>query len=84
MTRRWSAIAAALMMVGCSNPGEKAEEQFRMVEQANPSPDDLCDASRKVADGYLEARDQERYASWKNKADINCMNARLGSQLGTR
>jgi hypothetical protein len=24
-----------------------------------------------VADGYLRDRDQERYASWKNKAEVN-------------
>lgn len=73
----------SLVLAGCSNAGQKAEDQYRMVERANPSPQDLCEAGKKVAEGYLEAGDQKNYGDWKNKAEVNCMNARLGRELGT-
>jgi uncharacterized lipoprotein NlpE involved in copper resistance len=81
--RQWSAvmgkalaIVATLALLGCSNQGQRAEDQYHMVEKANPTPQDLCDAARKVADIYLQAGDLAKYGDWKNTADINCLNAK--------
>ena len=80
---RKAPLLLVLALGACSNVGERAEEQFRMVEQANPSPQDLCEAGKKVADGYLQAGDQKNYGNWKNKAEVDCLNARLGREYGT-
>lgn len=73
--RKFAALSA-IALAACSNAGQQAEKQYRMVEAENPSPQDLCDAGKKVAEGYLQAGDQKNYAAWKNQSEIQCMNAR--------
>lgn len=78
MTGKALPILIAIALSGCSSAGERAEDQYRMVEKANPTPTDLCDAARKVSDAYLQSGDEAKYGQWKNSSDITCMNARYG------
>jgi len=72
---RFAPVIIALGLAACS-PGKDAEEQYRMVEKAGGSKQELCDAAGKVADAYLSSKDQENYERWKLTRDIQCMSAR--------
>lgn len=48
------------------------EKQYEMVKASKGSERDLCTRARLVAEGYLQAQDQQRYGEWKHTADVHC------------
>jgi hypothetical protein len=75
-------VVLALLLAACSSAGEKAEERYRMVEAANPTGDELCQAARGVADAYLADGKEDKFRETKNRADITCLNAELDRRMG--
>jgi hypothetical protein len=70
-------VLAALVVTGCGGGGktaEDAEAQFRIVAKKGTDRD-RCDAAGKVADAWLERKDAEKYAEWRNTRDIYCASA---------
>ena len=68
------------LLAGCADRGLEAEQRFAMV-QKNGSPEEICAAMRKVADTYLELRDEAKFDEWQLKAGNYCLNETLKSQL---
>ncbi|MET3710412.1 hypothetical protein ABIC65_001092 [Sphingomonas trueperi] len=73
------ACAAALVLLsGCGpSAGELAEREYRVVDQPGSTMQDKCQAARKVAAAYL-GTDEAKYRNWQMKADLDCLNARVG------
>lgn len=61
---------------GCSNEIKDAEQQYEIVER-NGTPQQKCDAARKVAAAYLKAKDAAGYQRTNTGAEIECMHATL-------
>lgn len=78
-------IIAFLALSACSfSKGEDEAKRFKMVD-AQATHDlvgeqDRCNQARKVADGYLQDKSDERYAEWKRRSDIICLNVQLGRE----
>lgn len=70
---RWI-VVAVLALAGCSSETADLERQYAIVSKGRDNQA-ICDAARKVADAYLKAGNEARYAVTKNRADINCMTA---------
>ncbi len=52
------------------------EEQYHMVFRNNGSAIDLCVQAQIVAAGYLQAKNQEKYAVWKETERRDCEKSR--------
>lgn len=70
---RWI-VVAVLALAGCSSEAANLERQYDIVAKDRDNQA-ICDAARKVAEAYLKAGNEARYAETKNRADINCMTA---------
>lgn len=70
-----------IMLSGCSNAIDDAEERYRIVE-AHGSPAEKCRAAREVANAYLDAKREADYRIKDLHADIQCQNVQLARQLG--
>lgn len=67
-------LTLALFACGptAESEGQRAEDELHFVATSGPSGDEVCAATRKVADGYLHDRNAEEYKRWDLEADITC------------
>lgn len=61
------------LLLACSGPVEKAEEEHRVAMAASPTEDEKCRIEQKLAEAYLTARESEKYENQKRSADIQCL-----------
>lgn len=74
-------VVALASLSACSDPVKEAKRELEIVESTGGSKDEVCAASRKVADAYLKAHEAKEYEVARLSADIRCMNAQLDRQL---
>lgn len=48
------------------------ERQFKILQEAGASEEELCSAAKKIEQAYLEREDIKEYKDAKNTADIYC------------
>lgn len=65
-------IIVLLLLAGCAqkDPAREAEERYEMVVR-HGNNGEICDAARKVAYAYLEAKDEKEYEFWRSMADAS-------------
>jgi hypothetical protein len=61
----------------CADPVADAEKELAMVERANGSKMEICEAKRKVADANLKAHREQEYSMTKLYADVACADAKF-------
>lgn len=76
---RWIALSFVLLLFGCASESERAEERYRMVERAKGTDQEQCEAANKIVAAYLQEGNEPQYRRWKPIAEVNCLNARIGS-----
>ena len=62
-------------LTGCKSEGDRAAEQFGMVDDATINQIEKCAAARKASDAYLSENDEENYRAWRHKATMICLRA---------
>ncbi len=72
---------AAIAMIGfsasaCTDEIKDAEKQYEIVQRSG-TPQQKCDAARKVAEAYLRAKDAAGYQRTNVSAEIECMHSTL-------
>ena len=77
------ALIATLSSCDSRNAAQKAEQEYSFLEGNKGSPDELCEAARKVQAAYRELLNSEKYQSWKLTADIMCRRADQIGRLGS-
>ncbi|SER09485.1 hypothetical protein [Sphingobium sp. YR768] len=76
-------ILAICTLAACSDAGAEEEQKYQMVERQNATyPEkyrarELCKQGQRVADAYLNAKNEEKYKIWKLRSDIECSLAEL-------
>lgn len=74
---RWAiGMAVAMLLVGCADPVSDTERQVDLVRRHGDASE-RCQAERRLAQAYLEARRERQYAEQDVRADVACMNAQL-------
>uniref|UniRef100_UPI0035CA8DB3 hypothetical protein n=1 Tax=uncultured Sphingomonas sp. TaxID=158754 RepID=UPI0035CA8DB3 len=73
-------VIGLLVLAGCSDPAQDAEDQFRFV-QKNGSDDEKCAAARKVYDVYLAQRNEEKLKEARLTKGIYCQLADSNRQI---
>jgi len=68
---------SALLLVGCSSEGRKAEERFAILQRNGGTPQQLCDASKAIAEGYLADGNEEKYRETKEGDKAMCAAAAI-------
>lgn len=76
MRTRRLLVVAALVLAGCSGQGGKAERDYEFVKK-NGSALEICDAAKKVAEGYRADRNDREYQSWSITSFNDCHTAGL-------
>jgi len=66
-----------LALAACSDPAADAERELAIIQKSRGSSDEICAASRKVADAYLKKQSEMEYRMAKSKADGACLDAQL-------
>ncbi|WP_066723582.1 hypothetical protein [Sphingomonas pituitosa] len=59
-------------LAACSSKVDEAEADLAMIKNAHPTRMELCAAHKRVAEAYLQTRDQEKYNEKKLAAEIMC------------
>jgi len=77
-TPSWPAIYALVFgaLASCSNDAERAQERHEMVVRHGTLAE-ACSAARAVAEAHLQARNEQEYQVWTNRAAITCSSAAL-------
>lgn len=72
---RWMILAGALAVAGCESAAEKAEQQYKIVEQNEVGDREKCAAAGRVKAAWLEERNDTKYKEWQTKEYIDCSTA---------
>lgn len=63
-------------LLGCSrSEGKRAEKQYEIVLQTQPTQRERCTELRKVAEAYLRDQSLDEYKKWDLEADGTCLGA---------
>ncbi|CAN5577916.1 hypothetical protein BH10PSE14_BH10PSE14_06800 [soil metagenome] len=76
-----AAILLLSLLGGCTPAHYASNDALReleIVERANGSAQDLCDAHKKVLAALLTEHNEKQYRFEKGIADQQCLNARMG------
>lgn len=65
-----------LLLAGCSSPVGDAEKRLEIAENSGDAAA-VCGESTRLAEAYLNAKDEERYKTQKLAADVACLSAEL-------
>ena len=78
MSRAVTIFLVITALYGCADRAKEAEEQYRIVERTGGTTQERCDAAGKVADAYLEQKNEKDYQFWRLIRDTACLSAKLG------
>lgn len=70
-------VASLFLLAGCSDPVDKAKQNYAFLKANGGTQQELCEASRGIADAYKEARDADNYRLAKTESDLDCNQASL-------
>lgn len=74
---RLLAIGALLLLAGCQNAGQRAEAEYQTMVDGNADSAELCRKSNEVAQAWTVVGDSKKYAEWREKSKLDCLDARL-------
>lgn len=77
ITKLVAGMALCALTACGSARGPGAEDAYNIVEGNHGSIADLCREATKVAQGYLDDRNQDLYQIWSIRRDSNCARARM-------
>jgi hypothetical protein len=78
MRASFFAGALCLATAACSPPeSEQAERELALIKKSHGDPDQICAASRKVADAYLHENNAQKYELADVEAKLDCDEALL-------
>lgn len=70
---RFAAILlSAALLSACQDATQKAEADYDFMKQNKASEKELCDAAGRIAQSYLDRRDQGQYQIWSITRDLHC------------
>lgn len=73
---RRTVLMALLVLAGCSrSESEQAERELALVRKSHGDADEICAASRKVADAYLHEDNADKYPLANVEANLACNQA---------
>jgi hypothetical protein len=75
-------LVALCALCACDNPVKDAKRELEIIRKTG-TRDEICTASRRVADAYLKQQDENAYAMARIDADIACQDA-LMDRMGIR
>lgn len=70
-------LAAMALLTSCQSPAEKAEGDYNFLVGNRASEAELCRAAGRVAQAYMDQRNQYDYQLWAVRRDLHCDQARL-------
>jgi hypothetical protein len=77
-------LLALSSLAACTDKSAETEKQLALVEKFG-TLGEVCEASRKVANAYLEENDEWRYQVAQNNSAISCMKAdQIGASQAAR
>jgi|GEM_PF-3321427 len=76
------ALLSVLVFAACTDEGADAERRYEIVKKTGDSQD-ICAAGRKVADTYLELKNEQKYRWWEATSGIDCNRVLLEALEGT-
>jgi hypothetical protein len=78
LAARRAALFAVLALVGCSPPqSEQAERELALIKESHGDADQICAATRKVADAYLHENNARKYELADVEAKLACNKAAM-------
>lgn len=67
----WLAALLCITTGGCTGKAETLEREY----ERSGTPDEKCERAKRVADAWLEARNEKKHESWSLTRDIDCLHA---------
>lgn len=74
---RKAVVAVVMLLAGCANAAEKAQDRYEMAKRADADEAELCRLSGEVAQAWLHEGDEEEYKMAKLRRDLDCNAAAL-------
>jgi hypothetical protein len=73
----------SILLAACTGPAsdaKAAERQYEMIKRNGGSKQEICEASRRVADAWLKAENENKYKFASITRDLDCNAALLESR----
>lgn len=73
--RRFALVV--LILTGCTSRADRLQNQYDMMERAGATGRELCQQSKKIAQAYLDASDEDQYKAAVTRSSTVCAAADL-------